>query len=113
MIRQLFPPGLRRDEDLQQPTPSHAKLLLMTRQVSLIKLGTSYLFRHVQLPASLLILTFTVNGAAVLLNYREVLYCLFVWVFISSDHQLMKKSPAQQCAVVAFMLLSEPVIPAT
>lgn len=105
MIRQLFPPRLRRDEDLQQPTPSHAKLLLMTRQVSLIKLGTSYLFQHVQLPASLFILTFTVNGAVVLLNYGEVLYCLFVWVFffISSDHQLMKKSPAQQCAVVAFM----------
>lgn len=68
VIRQLFPPRLRRDEDLQQPTPSHGKLLRMTRQVSLIKLGTSYLFRHVQLPASLLILTFTVKGAAVLLN---------------------------------------------
>lgn len=53
----------------------------MTRQLSLIKLGTSHLFQHVQLPALLLILTFTVNGAAVLLTYGEVLCCLFVWVF--------------------------------
>lgn len=52
-IRQLFPPRLRRDEDLQQPTPSAAKSLLMTRQLSLIQLTSSCRFQHVSLVALL------------------------------------------------------------